>query len=85
MRGRTTHNLVLLKGKGQAEPTMTGAWTDKYCDILLRLISVACESYKSVLLHSLIVQQGDRFVHVGVVDKEKEKRYVLSTLCRFRN
>ena len=42
------HNLVLLKEKGQVEPTATGGWTDKYCGVLLRLISVAHESYESV-------------------------------------
>lgn len=57
--GSTHHNnLVLLKWKGQVEPTTTETWTDKYCGMLLRLISVAHESCKSVPFHSLIVQQG---------------------------
>lgn len=30
------HNLVLLKGKGEVDPATAGAWTDKYCGIIVQ-------------------------------------------------
>lgn len=65
MRGRTMHNL-------EVESNTTGAWTNKYCAILSRLISVAHESYQ------FDSAARDSFVHIAVIDKEKEKRYLLS-------